>query len=95
ATIRAALLPEEIRQKISDTTSLWILLEQKMFSQDGSPAFCSGLVVPISLILLMVPFATGGFFAGDPSAKLPCNQPDRTSRGVNRLRDIAKPRRFN
>lgn len=35
ATIRAALLPEDIRQKISDTTSLWILLEQTMFSQDG------------------------------------------------------------
>jgi GntR family transcriptional regulator len=35
ATIRAALLPEEIRQKISDSTALWILLEQTMFSQDG------------------------------------------------------------
>jgi hypothetical protein len=39
-------------------------------------------------------FADPGFFGALGSAKLRHHQPDRTSRGVNRLRDIAKPRRY-
>src|SRR5208282_3154408 len=46
-----------------------------------SPAFRSGLVAPISLILLMGLIATGGFFAGPLSAKLLSYQPDQDESG--------------
>lgn len=41
ATVRAALLPEGIRQNIPDSTSPWILMEQIIYSRDGKPIIYS------------------------------------------------------
>lgn len=41
ATVRAAFLPEEIRQKITGLTSPWILMEQVICSRDGKPIIYS------------------------------------------------------
>jgi GntR family transcriptional regulator len=41
ATIRGALLPEGDFQKIVDSSSLWILMEQCIYSRDGTPIIYS------------------------------------------------------